>query len=343
MSPDLLKTLAARRPLPVPLIRLAVAGLVDESVPDEEKAAFLEALAAKGETPEEVAGFVKEMLALAVDPGLERTGLPGPTIDVCGTGGDRMGFFNVSTAVMFVAAGAGACVIKHGNRGITSRCGGADVLEALGVRIDLSPQDFRDMVRRSGAGFLFAPHYHPAFKAVAPARKLLAERGVATIFNMLGPLLNPARPEFQLTGVFHPRLLDIYPAVFVDLGRRKTWTVHGATPSGPLDEVSTMGITRVAHTRGATREHSLIDARDFGFDIADPGVLRGADAGANAAIITAILDGSDRGPRRDIVVLNAAAALCAADLAGSLGEGIFLAQTSVDSGEAHSRLQRMRG
>src|SRR5688572_30956821 len=176
-------------------VEVAASLLLDPAAPDEKKERLLEALAVKGETPGEIAGFVEAFLQQAVDPRLGMLELEGPTLDVCGTGGDQLDLFNVSTTAMFIAAAAGAVVVKHGNRGITSKSGGADVLEALGVRIDLSPDDFGRCLSHVGAAFLFAPLYHPAFKAVAPVRKQLAEEGRRTVFNLLGPLLNPARPD----------------------------------------------------------------------------------------------------------------------------------------------------
>src|SRR4029453_7037590 len=193
--------------------------LFDESVELSARADFLRALHVKGETASEVAGFVNVLLKRS-----RRTLLGPGLLDVCGTGGDRAGVFNVSTAVMFVATACGARVVKHGNRGITSKCGGADVLEALGVRIDLPPET---ALEEAGCCFLFAPLFHPAFKTVAPVRKVLAEEGSATIFNLLGPLLNPARPEFQLAGVFDGKLLPLYAEAFKLLGRKSGWAVHG--------------------------------------------------------------------------------------------------------------------
>ena len=227
-------------------------------------------------------------------------------LDVCGTGGDRAGLFNVSTAVMLVAAACGARVVKHGNRGVTSKCGGADVLEALGVRIDLPPEAALDA---AGCCFLFAPLYHPAFKAVAPVRKALAEEGSATIFNLFGPLLNPARPDFQLAGVFDRKLLPLYAETFRLLGRKRGWAVHG---SGGLDEVSTLGPSEVhAVEDGAMRRFS-IRPEALGMGLAEIEDLRGGDARKNAELLEEILLGRERGPKRDIVVLNAACALVVA-------------------------------
>ena len=175
-------------------IDVAAEMLLSENVSDDKKARFLKGLTAKGETATEVAGFVEAFLERAVDPGISEMKFNGPTIDVCGTGGDKLNLFNVSTTSMFVIAAGGAVVVKHGNRGITSKSGGADVLEALGINLELSPEDFRHCLEVAGVGFLFAPLYHPAFKAVVGVRKMLAKEGIRTIFNLIGPLLNPARP-----------------------------------------------------------------------------------------------------------------------------------------------------
>lgn len=216
-----LATLTARAAESIPLdpaeIEAVCTLLLDESQPVDQRATFLGTLHRRGETPAEIAAFVDILLRRAVP-------FPGSgegCLDVCGTGGDKAGFFNISTTTMFVAAGAGARIIKHGNRGITSKSGGADVLEALGVRIDTTPDEAATALDHAGCCFLFAPAWHPAFKAVVPVRKLLAEQGSASIFNMLGPLLNPARPDYQLAGVFDPALVATHADVFKNLGRKR--------------------------------------------------------------------------------------------------------------------------
>jgi len=194
-------------------VEVAAAMLLDTSVSDAKKARFLKGLAQKGETPAEIAGFVEAFLERAVDPGMDLIEFEGPTIDVCGTGGDKLDLFNISTTSMFVIAAGGAVVVKHGNRGITSKSGGADVLEALGIEIDCEPEKFRECLDKAGVGFLFAMKYHPAFKAVGPVRKQLAEEGQRTIFNLIGPLLNPARPECQLVGICLTGLRHAYAEI----------------------------------------------------------------------------------------------------------------------------------
>jgi anthranilate phosphoribosyltransferase len=312
-------------------VQAACEELFDESVELSVRANFLRALHTKGETPAEIAAFVDVLLARSRRPALG-SGL----LDVCGTGGDRAGLFNVSTAVMLVATACGARVVKHGNRGVTSKCGGADVLEALGVRIDLPPEA---SLAAAGCCFLFAPLFHPAFKAVAPVRKALAEEGSATIFNLLGPLLNPAAPDFQLAGVFDRRLLPLYAETFRLLGRKSGWAVHG---SGGLDEVSTLGPTEVhAVEEGAIRQFEVHPER-FGLPSAQIEDLRGGDARRNAECVEDILSGKDRGPKRDIVVLNTACALVVAGLSRDQPAAAALAASAIDSGSARAVLQRLR-
>lgn len=313
--------------------------LLDEAVPVAERAAFLEALHDKGETPAEITAFVENLLARAVRFPLPGTGC----IDVCGTGGDHAGFFNVSTASMFVTAAAGVPVVKHGNRGITSKCGGADVLEALGVRVDLPPESAAAALESAGCCFLFAPNYHPAFKAVAPVRKLLAEQGKRSVFNMLGPLLNPAKPGFQLAGVFNELLLPVYGAVFRLLGRSRAWAVHGTGPNGiRLDEISPSGATSVFAIEGETTRAFEIALDELPFDPIDPIELAGGDARQNAAIIEGIFSREIIGGPRAVVQLNAAAALVVAGRAPGLRDGWNLAAEAINSGAARDVLARLR-
>jgi anthranilate phosphoribosyltransferase len=330
---------AATTPLTREEIQHACDLLLDEANSIESRADFLQTLHHRGETPYEVADFVEVLLERAVKLPFDGQG----AIDVCGTGGDKAGFFNISTAVMFVAAGAGARVIKHGNRGITSKSGGADVLEALGVRIDRSPDMIEKALHAAGCCFLFAPACHPAFKAVVPVRKLLAERGRASIFNILGPLLNPARPEFQLAGVFDPKLPATYAGVFKNLHRTRAWALHGTGPDGlRVDEVSPFGKTRVhAFEHGSLREFEINPA-DFDLSPMSPADLLGGDASANAAILLSILDGTNRSAPRSAVLLNAAAALTVAGLAKNPIEGWALASRAIDEGRALASLESLR-
>ena len=341
---ELIEAVTSGEELDAVRIKVAVDDLLDEGTDAEQKARFLEALSEKGESAAEIACFVSELLEHAVDPGADELGLKEPTIDVCGTGGDKLNLFNVSTTSMFVIAAGGVAVLKHGNRGITSKSGGADVLEALGVRIDLPPEGFRECLAKAGVGFLFAPVYHPAFKAIMPVRKILAEKGVRTIFNLIGPLLNPARPERQLVGVFNPALPPVYAEILERMGRESAWAVHGTTRDGlPVDELSTMGPTRVCRSGVSVDSgDEIIEPRDFG--LAESGVeeLQGGDAGKNAEILTGILNGSDTGPRRDIVLLNAGAGLACAGVVEDLKAGVEKARELVAEGAAFERLRLLQ-
>jgi len=315
--------------------------LLDEGVPADAKASFLEVWHGRGETPAEVVALAGTVLGHArpfeVPAGLR------PVIDVCGTGGDKLGLFNISTAVMFVAAGAGARVVKHGNRGITSKSGGADVLETLGVPVDLPPPQLHDMLEEAGAVFLFAPCFHPAFKAVGPARKILAERGQPSVFNMIGPLLNPARPEGQLAGVFSEALLSLYADVLPHLGRERAWVVHGkAVPDGVMDEISTLGPTLIAKLSSSGPVRETVQPGDLGVPAAVLAELRGGDAAENARLLSEILRGERRGAARNIVVVNAAAAIIVAGLTGDWSEARERAMVALDSGAAEDVLRRMR-
>jgi anthranilate phosphoribosyltransferase len=325
-------------------VEVAAALLLDPAAAEEKKERLLEALARKGETPAEIAGFVEAFLEHAVDPQLGQLDLQGPTLDVCGTGGDQLDLFNISTTAMFISAAAGAVVVKHGNRGITSKSGGADVLEALGIRIDLPVDDFRRCVAQAGIGFMFAPIYHPAFKAVVGVRKSLAARGVKTIFNLIGPLLNPARPECQLVGVFSRDLCPAFAEILQRLGRESAWVVHGTTGDGrSVDEVSLMGSTRICKSGSfQDLEDEEVRPRDFGFKHAEVADLQGGDARANARILEAILAGTETGPKRDMVLMNAGAALACAGLADHMDDGIEISREMISSGAALERLRMLQ-
>jgi anthranilate phosphoribosyltransferase len=235
-------------------------------------------------------------------------------------------------------------VVKHGNRGITSKSGGADVLEALGIRIDLSADEFRTCIEKAGLGFMFAPMYHPAFKAVIAVRKSLAARGVKTIFNLIGPLLNPARPECQLVGVFSRDLCPAFAEILQRLGRESAWVVHGTTGDGrSVDEVSLMGSTRICKA-GSLQEmdDEEVRPRDFGFKHAEVEELQGGDAKANAIILEAILAGRETGPKRDMVLMNSGAALACAGLADNMGDGIEISREMISSGAALEKLRLLQ-
>jgi anthranilate phosphoribosyltransferase len=335
---DLITELQGSRDLDAAQVEHAVAELISPEVADAAKAEFLKALRAKGETAREIAAFVQALLARAVDPELDPARLAGPMIDVCGTGGDKLELFNVSTSVMFVLAAGGASVVKHGNRAITSKCGGADVLEELGVKIDLAPAQLRACVEQNGLGFIFAPAYHPAFKTIAPVRKALAAQGIPTIFNLLGPLLNPARPPYQLVGVFSPVLLAKYAEALAVLGRAHAWAVHG---SG-MDELSLTGPSVVQEVVDGIVRERMIDPAALGLPTCKVEDLRGGDRHENAAILTAILEGTERGPKRDLVLFNAAAGFVITSLAPDLAAGLDLAREQIASGRALAKLRALQ-
>jgi anthranilate phosphoribosyltransferase len=294
--------------------------------------AFLTALRMKGESVSEIAGCARAMRRSAVPVRPRR---PEALVDTCGTGGDGAGTFNISTTAAFVAAGAGQPVAKHGNRSISSRCGSADVLEALGVNLDLTPDQVAASVDEVGIGFLFAPNLHPAMKhAIGPRREL----GVRTIFNVLGPLTNPANASAQVLGVYDPDLTETLAHVLGTLGSQAAFVVHG---SGGLDELTTSGPNRVSALRDGRVETHNLDPADLGFHRARPSDLRGGDATENAAITRGILSGTINGARRDVVVLNAAAALFVGGQAQTLPEGVRLAEGSIDSGSAQRVLDHL--
>lgn len=321
----------------------AAACLVDPAVESAVKANFLRALAKKGETPAEIAAFVCEFLKLAVDPKIDRAKLPGPMLDVVGTGGDKLHLFNVSSTAMFILAAGGVCVTKHGNRGITSKAGGADVLEALGIKIDLPTESVVRGIESIGLGFFFAPLYHPAFKAVAEARKMLAAEGQRSIFNVLGPLLNPGRPDYQLIGVFDLKLTRVFGEILAQLGRKGAWVVHGSTGAGQgMDELSTLGVNDVCELKAGKLGGMKIDPKTLGFGKAALQDLVGGDAGENAAILEGVLAGTIKGAKRDIAVLNAAAGFVITGKAPDLPAGKALAEALLNRGAAHAKLRAIQ-
>ena len=336
---NLTRRAAEAEPLGAAEIRLACDLLFDETLPVESRANFLSNLHRRGETAMEVADFVQVLLERAVRIPWSGAGC----LDVCGTGGDKAGLFNISTTVFFVAAGAGARLVKHGNRGVTSKSGGADVLEALGIDIHFPPDRAEAALERTGCCFLFAPDYHPTFRAVAPVRQFLGARGESSLFNIIGPLLNPARPEFQLAGVFDPGLLEIYGKALPALGRRRVWAVHGTGPNGiRLDEVSTLGPTMVMSVADGKTARFEISAETFGSSGDSLNDLQGTDARGNAQIILNLLSGRGEPAHRRAVLANAGAALVVCGRAGSLSEGIELAAESVDSQKALHVLEALR-
>lgn len=334
----LYETVSSGVPLSPAACMEAVSWLADPSGEAAEKERFLEALQHRGETDEELAGFAQALLARAVDPQISPDDLGGPMLDVCGTGGDRLEMFNISTASMFVLAGGGAAVVKHGNRAVTSQCGGADVLEALGVKIELSPVKLRECVCRNGLGFVFAPSYHPAFAVIGPVRRALAGRGIPTIFNLLGPLLNPARPAHQLVGVYAARLLPKYAGALRVLGRTRAWAVHGCG----ADELTLAGPAEVLEVDAEGVRALEVDPGRLGFEAAPVEALRGGDRMSNARLLEGILSGGVKGAPLEVVLLNSAAGFVVAGLAGALEEGVERARVSVESGAAYAKLRALR-
>ncbi len=318
--------------------REAVALLVSEQVAAAEKKEFLKALRTKGETAGEIAAFAEALLFHAVDPQLDASRLPGPMLDVCGTGGDQRGYFNVSTAVMFVAAAAGACVVKHGNRSITSKTGAADVLEELGVKLELDPIRLAECIERNGVAFVFAPAWHPAFKAIGPVRRELAAEGIPTIFNLLGPLLNPARPTHQLVGLFSSAVLPKYADALRILGRRCAWAVHG----DGTDELALTGSSDVRAVKGEEVSAFTVTPEAVGLRRCESAALVGGDRVENARILLSILDGTERGPKLDMVLLNAGAALVVSGLATDLRAGVELARAEIEGGTALAKLRALQ-
>ena len=291
--------------------------------------AYLTALALKGETPEEIAGFATVMRekSLRVDPG-------GTAIDTCGTGGDRKGTFNISTAAAFVVAGAGLTVAKHGNRAASGDCGSADVLEALGVRIELTPEAVERCLREIGIGFMFAPAYHPAMRYAAPVRR---EIGIRTVFNVLGPITNPAGVSCQLIGVGYPEVSQKIAEALRLFGTHHAIIVHS---DDGMDEISLGSDTNGWEVLDGAIRPYVVQPALLGLSHAAPDDLRGGDPAANAATMRSVLTGSG-GPVSDAVLLNSAAALVAGDVTGTLLEGIELARASIADGKASEKLEAM--
>jgi anthranilate phosphoribosyltransferase len=293
-------------------------------------AGLLAALVMKGERPEEIAGLARTMREHAV----ALAAPPGEVFDTCGTGGDRSGTFNVSSAAAVVVAACGVKVAKHGNRSVSSRCGSADVFEQLGVNVAAPPQVVEQTLRDANIAFFFAPTFHPSMRHAAPIRR---EMGIRTTFNLLGPLTNPAGATRQIVGVPRPELTQVMARALMLLGATRAWVVHGA---GGIDEISTAGHTKVSECRDGAVHTFFIHPGEFGLARSMPADLRGGDAVENASIIRNVFDGRP-GPARDIVLFNAGAALLVAGRTTSVREGIARAATAIDSGAARETLDRM--
>jgi len=304
--------------------------VMEGAVTDVQIAGVLVALRAKGPTVDEIAGFAEVMRAASVRVFPKRNHL----IDTCGTGGDGKGTFNISTAAALVAAGAGVGVAKHGNRAMSSQCGSSDVLEALGVAM-VPPERVADVIDAAGIGFMFAPAHHPATRFAVPARR---ELGVRTVFNLLGPLTNPAHVRRQVMGIYDPSLMETAASVLSALGSERAYVVHGMDGT---DEVSVCGPTKVTELRDGRVESFVFEPESVGIKRSDPEGIAGGSPAENAKAIAAILSG-ERGPRRDAVVLNAAFAIAVSGAAGSIEDGVAMAQRSIDSGAANAALDALR-
>jgi anthranilate phosphoribosyltransferase len=338
---EAVRALVERRDLTRIEAAAAMEAIMSGAATDAQIASFLTALRMKGETVEELIGFAQIMRQKAVrvrNRGEEVAALTGTDremlIDTAGTGGDAAGTFNVSTATAFAVAGAGLRVAKHGNRSVSSLCGSADVVETLGVSLELTPAQVARCIDEVGIGFLYAPLLHTAMKHVMTARR---EMGIRTVFNMLGPLTNPAGANAQVIGVYSPALTEPLARVLAELGTVRAFVVHGADG---LDEISSTGETRVSEVREGVVRSLTVRPEDFGLARAAIGDLRGGDREQNAEIIRAILGGAP-GPRRDIVLMNAAAALVIGGRARDFGEGVAVAARAIDSGAARGKLEHL--
>jgi anthranilate phosphoribosyltransferase len=338
---ELSAQLADGRPLGTAEVEAAAAALAEIGASEEEKGEFLTALARKGETPAEVAAFAEAFRRRAVNPGVEAWA--GRAIDIVGTGGDHAGGFNISSLVVLVLASGGVTVMKHGNRGITSKCGSADLLGALGVGLEAPPEKLRRALEELGFVFFFAPGYHPAFKHIAPVRKALAARGQRTVFNILGPLINPGRPAHVLLGVFSAAWVPKLAGALEALGGQSGIAVHGVIDENRgIDELTTSTLNRV---RGFGRQREIDGewkAEDFGLRRSPFSDLAGGDLAANLAIVEALLDG--RGPAGlvDTIVLNAAVAMWIVGRVATVREGLEPARDLLLGGAVRRKIAATR-
>ena len=330
MFPALIEKLRRQEDLTTAEAADAMSAIMKGEAAQAQIAGLLVGLSIKGERPTELVGFAQTMRANAVSIKPPA----GAVFDTCGTGGDRSGTFNISTASALVLAACGIRIAKHGNRSVSSQCGSADVLETLGVNIQATPAVVEQCLNEVGVAFLFAPTFHPAMKHAGQVRKDL---GVRTAFNLLGPLTNPARPSRQIVGVPRPELTELLARSLSLLGSERAWVVHGADG---LDELSTTGYTKVSESRGDSVQTFYVHPADFGFTKASPEALKGGDAAKNAAIVRAVLSG-EAGPQRDVVLLNAGAALFVAGDAETVKAGIGKAAAAIDDGSAKGVLDKL--
>ena len=330
MFKDHLATIISRTDLNQTQMAEMMSEIFDGKTTDAQVGAMMAALATKGETVEELAGAARAMRKKAHR--IQAAAMP--VVDTCGTGGDGLKTFNISTTTAFVVAGCGVTVAKHGNRSVSSACGSADVLETLGIKLDTDPEVVEEAVQEVGIGFLFAPLYHSAMRFAAKAR---TEVGLRSIFNMLGPLTNPAGANCQLLGVFAPQLTEMFAEALRLLGARSAFVVHG---HDGLDEISVCAPTRVSQLENdMIRTYDIYPEQYFG-RLAEPDQMTGGDPAENAAIARMILTG-EKGPKRDVVLLNTAAALVACQKAADLTTGIALAEQAIDSGAALGKLEAL--
>ena len=330
MFPALIEKLRRQEDLTTAEAAAAMAAIMRGEAAPAQIAGLLVGLAMKGERPAELVGLAQTMRANA----LAVPAQTGPLFDTCGTGGDRSGTFNISTAAAIVMAACGTRVAKHGNRSASSQCGSADVLEVLGVNIQAAPDVAAACLIEVGMAFFFAPTFHPAMKHAAQARKDL---GIRTAFNLLGPLTNPARPTRQIVGVPRPDLTELMARALALLGSERAWVVHGADG---LDELSTTGYTKVSECRNNAVQTFYVHPADFGLAKATPEALKGGDAQTNAAIVRSVLSGT-KGAPRDVVLMNCGAALFIAGQADTVRAGVAQAAAAIDTGAAATVLENL--
>lgn len=331
---DAIRAVVEGRTLTMDEASAAMNAIMTGTVTGAQIGALVTALRMRGETVEEVAGFARSMRDHSLKVPVEASS--GVIVDTCGTGGDSAGTFNISTTAAFVIAGAGVRVAKHGNRAVTSQCGSADVLEGLGVAIELTPKGVAACIDEAGIGFMYAPAFHPAMRFVGPARR---EMGIRTVFNILGPLTNPAGARHQLIGVGHPEISGKLARALQTLGAQHAVLVHDGDGLDELGLSAPSEVTEYDARVGEIRTYQLLP-EDLGLQRAETSTLLGGDAETNVGITRSILNG-ERGPRRDVILLNAGAGLYAADAADSVAEGVDLAARTIDSGAALAALDRL--
>jgi anthranilate phosphoribosyltransferase len=330
MFPALIEKLTRREDLTSDEAAAAMAEVMEGRAADAQIAGLLIGLAMKGERPAEIVGLARTMRSHAVQISRRFDRV----FDTCGTGGDRSGTFNISSCAALVVAACGVPVAKHGNRSVSSQCGSADVFEALGVRVTASPAVVERCLADVGVGFFFAPTFHPSMRHAGGARRAL---GVRTAFNLLGPLTNPAGATRQLVGVPRPEFTELLARALMLLGSDRAWVVHGADG---IDEISTTGYTKISECRGGAVNTFYLHPSDVGLPKAQPGSLQGGTAPQNARIIEGVLSG-ERGPARDVVLLNAGAALFIAGEARSVEDGMLRAARAIDRKDAQRTLERL--